>query len=405
MASAAALGFSQADILKLKEVLAQQTSCTYPSVPVVYLTGQGCSGCVTSLLNRVVDVAGGYYDADMVNALYTNALGLPPTPHAPVGQGTPNDPVPELNAVMDVADLLVGDGVGTLVPQLQPRTGWAPYPNGYITNVWNTTVMASAGWLPVGELVSLVEGGGPFVLLVEGAIPKRKQGRFCWVFDNADKNGASYTGNLPAGPVTAKDAFLWMASRCAFIINVGTCSSFGGIPAGKALDQGFPQDNVTLAKPTYKWLKWYNINTPYVNVPGCPPHPDWIIYPVAFYLINSILPALDAYNRPQATYGAGQSLCSDCSKFDNYDPATAAQQLGDPGCTKYLGCKGMYAHATCPKRGWNSADEGTKMNFCVGWQTDSPNPMVNGIGDARHVCQGCVEWNFPDGMSPFYEEK
>jgi Ni,Fe-hydrogenase I small subunit len=44
----------------------------------------------------------------------------------------------------------------------------------------------------------------------------------------------------------------------------------------------------------------------------------------------------------------------------------------------------------------NVFDDGTKNNWCVG----GPGGQ---IADARHPCQGCIEYDFPDGKSPFYE--
>lgn len=384
-ASAAALGFSQTDLLKLKEVLAAQTSCNYPTVPVIWLSGQSCSGCVVSILNRVLDVQGGYYDGDVASVLY-----------GPVPQGTPADPIPELNAVNDVADLLVGDAVGVLTGVPRSLT-WAPFPDGYITNTWNTTIVASAGDLQVDELNNVAQG--TFVLVVEGATPKRKQGRFCWVFDDPN-NYSGFAGNDPLGlnRITMRDAIRWLAPKAAFVLNFGTCSSFGGIPGAYG--------NKTKAKSTEKILDIYGLSATVVNCPGCPAHPDWMIYPVAYFLINGVLPPLDAYKRPQAIYGSGTSLCEQCSKFDAYSPATMAQQLGDAGCLKDLGCNGKWTHSDCPTRGWNTCDDGTKMNWCVGWQqSGAPNPgAVNGIGDARHPCQGCVQPDFPDGRSPFYSK-
>ena len=64
MASGAAMGFSQSDLMKLKEALATpQSSCAcgnigntqVPAPHAIYLVGQGCSGCVQSLTNYIAD--------------------------------------------------------------------------------------------------------------------------------------------------------------------------------------------------------------------------------------------------------------------------------------------------------------------------------------------------------------
>jgi hydrogenase small subunit len=427
--SAAALGLTQADILKLKEALAAQTACNVPTLPVIWLTGQACSGCVTSILNRVISVDGNYYDGDMLNALYGAGI---PTAH-------PNDPLGELNAVADVGDLLVGDAVGAdLALAGVPRNTWRwfaagdptsvpwaddlggvgqipnpnPFPNGFITNTWNTTVMASTGELEVPYLNSIVNSGDPFVLVVEGAIPQKWDGKGCLVFDNYPdplnpakgiiKNlpGSANNPSVTWGPadgirsVTMWEALIWIASKAHAVICYGTCSSFGGIPAAKG--------NKTLATSVTTILNNQGIATPVVNCPGCAPNPDWMIYPVAYFLIHSALPTLDTDKRPIATYS--NPLCANCTNGPAPTPngPNAATELGDKGCLMKFGCKGSQVHADCSSRMWNRFDDGTKNNWCVGAQAGANPGATLGICDARHPCQGCVDNSFPDGMSPFY---
>ena len=55
---------------------------------------------------------------------------------------------------------------------------------------------------------------------------------------------------------------------------------------------------------------------------------------------------------------------------------------------EFLGCKGKHTHSDCPIRKWNAGDANRYgVNWCV---------------EARSPCLGCVNPNFPDGMSPFY---
>ncbi len=335
MTSAAALGLSQADILKLKEALAAQTGCLTPTLPVIWLSGQACSGCVTSLLNRVVSVDGHYYDGDMLNVLYASGV---PIAH-------PNDPLGLAgNVVADTADLLVGDAVGGVLGLAGiPRNAWRwyaggnatsvlwaddvnailpalvkPFPGGYITNVWNTTIMASTGELEVPYLESIVNGTDPFVLIVEGSIPRAWNGKGCMVFDNYPDPALPAKGiikNLPWAPIDGKrsvsawEALLWMASRpnCLFIECIGTCSSYGGIPAGAG--------NRTDAQSVTTILNDAQITTPVVNIPGCPANPDWMMYPVAYAYINSLsLPPLDEIGRPTAIFNVSDHNCVTCPK-------------------------------------------------------------------------------------------
>ena len=412
-ASAAALGLSQMDLLKLEKALATpQTGCNTPGIQVVFMTGQACSGCQTSLLNRVVDVTGGYYDNDLLTAL---GVG--------VAQGTPSDPLGlDLNVVNDVADLLVGDAVRALtgiprnIPWADdlPGVGLLPtptnaFPNGFVTLDWLTTVQAGAGDINVAHLNSIVTGG-PFVLLLDGAIPTVDE-KFCFVFDNNPVNasGPAIISSLPTGSTTLSAALRWMlnSGNCLAAVCVGTCSSWGGVPAGKR--------NKTGAMDLINWVTNFEgpgsipSPPPIVRVPGCPPHPDWVVYPIAHALINGVASLLapgflTPDGRPAGTFPPRQSSgghCVDCPNGTGTGPAGPegqAEQLGDSGCMLGLGCKGPFTGADCPTRGKNTMDDGTKANWCVG----KGKFGTRIIGDARYVCHGCVEPLFPDYDDGFF---
>ena len=448
-ASAAALGLSQTDLLKLEKALAApQLDPEHKYSPsVIWLSGQACSGCPVSLLNRMVMTGGNYYDADLLNALALTGSTL--TEPTTIDVAT-NDPanhdsafVNPLAVVNDAADLLVGDAVRKLVPSLNRSLLWADdaadaadgtllptdtlldayvgaFPRGYITLEWNATVMAAAGDIPAAHLKNIVNGGGllgGFVLIVDGAIPDGTvrgvpgMDRYCYVFDNDDGSSGKIIDSIDHGQsVTAAEALAWMASAagCLGIIAQGTCASFGGIPAAKG--------NKTGAMSVTDFLASKDIEKAVINVPGCPPHPDWTVYPVAYILSHSTysvanglslaLPTLDEDNRPLAVYSGSRGndsdpFCLDCPNKD-LQGDDAAETLGDAGCLGGLGCKGPYTVGDCPIRGKNTSDKGESMNWCVGasGQNSVPgSPTVSHIGDARHPCQGCIMKDFPDWTS------
>jgi hydrogenase small subunit len=404
-ASAAALGLSQTDLLKLEKAMATpQTGCTSPSTSVVWIEGQCCTGCQVSLLNRVVDQggAGGYYDGDLLNLLDTLYNGAA----NPVSQGTPSDPVgTELNVVMDAADLLVGDAVSAVVPQLPalfPRAGWAPFNAGYVTLELLHTVQAGAGDINVAHLASIVNSGN-FVMLMDGSIPTTDP-KYCLVFDNEPvQGGGKIVPSLPAGSVTLSDALRWMLPQAIAAIAIGTCCAYGGIPAGKRNKTG------AISLPDFAANE--GIATPIIDVPGCPPHPDWIVYPVAYFLIHGAVCPLDEHKapwlpnhlgRPDAVFG-NQVLCHSCPNYDTQGTANRALFLGDDGCQATNGCKGPASMGDCNVRMKNIFDDGTKSNWCAAsGESTLLNPASN-IGEARYVCHGCIEPDFPDGKGPFFE--
>jgi hydrogenase small subunit len=420
-ASAAAMGFSEFDLLKLKEALAQpNTNCVgYSGYPVIWLSGQACSGCPSSLLNRVVDCdQTGYYDADIAGLQWNGA---------PVPQGTPSDPAgTPLNVVHDAADLLVGDAVGTLlglnsVPPAPPpgftrALTWASFPNGYIDLDWMITVNAGMSDLMVDNVLAPIGNTpGGFVLLVDGSIPFGRAGRFCLVFD--DPNSTTGAIKVPGTQsVSVKEALRWLAPNAIAVIAVGACASFGGIPGAKwadyksgVLKKG--NHGPTRARSVKYALDKWNITTPVVNCSGCPPQPDWIVYPIAYFIVNGSLPPLDADLRPRAMYPSdpGITQCQNCPR----DGQPYSSELGNSngnGCNRLVGCKGWKTQSNCSlRRHWMRLDDGTKNNWCVGGPRAGTNAALAAdtsltVSNGRYVCHGCVQRDFPDGQSPFFEE-
>ena len=195
---------------------------------------------------------------------------------------------------------------------------------------------------------------GKFVLVVEGAVSTKDDGIYCEV---GEHNGHG---------ITALQHVKDLATHAMAVINTGTCSAYGGIPGA--------DPNPTGIKPVTQILKEAGISTPVVNVPGCPPHPDWFVGTVATILIGG-LGALDVdeYGRPKAFYG--KRLHDNCQLRGSFDKGEFAKSFSDEGCLYELGCKGPVAYADCSHRKWNNG-----TNWCIG--CGSP-------------CIGCVEPEFP----------
>jgi hydrogenase small subunit len=312
------------------------------------------------------------------------------------------------------ADDVAAAADGTILPTNTLLAAYAgAFPTGYVTLEWNTTVMAAAGDIPAAHLKNIVNGSGllgAFVVIVDGAIPggfgdDSLSKNFCWVFDNDDGAGNQVCPTVPLGePVSVNEALKWMAQApgCLGIVAQGTCAAYGGIPGG--------QGNKTGAMGVAQYLADHGISTPVINVPGCPPHPDWTVYPVAYILSHSTypplslaLPTLDKFGRPKAVFSGSlnddSTFCTDCANKPTQGTLAAAQELGEAGCLGGLGCKGPYTIGDCPIRGKNTADDGVSMNWCVGASGDSGvpgTPTTSHIGEARHPCQGCIMPSFPD---------
>lgn len=223
--------------------------------------------------------------------------------------------------------------------------------------VYHPTLMGAAGDLATQTLNTA--SAGAFVLVVEGAIPTMFNGRTCSIYT---QNGL---------PVTALSAVQTLAPMAAKVLAVGTCASYGGITGAMPDPTGAKGvSEVAGVSP--------------INIPGCPPHPDWIVWTIANLLAGSTI-YLDSDRRPTYLYGATvHSKCSRKATSDHTErPEKWATSLNDTGlCMNALGCKGRLTYADCPIRQWNNG-----VNWCVG--ADSP-------------CQGCTQPGFPDFFAPLF---
>lgn len=224
---------------------------------------------------------------------------------------------------------------------------------------FHSTVMAAAGDLAISAAEAAYAQPG-YVLVVEGAIPRAHGGAYCYLWPG----------------MTALDAVHTFAQRASFVLAVGTCAAYGGIPGGAP--------NPTGATGVAEVLSG---QCAVVNIPGCPAHPDWIVGTIAHILVEGKAPKTDSLGRPRDYFQ--HTVHSRCPNKKRYsDMGLFAPELGQEGCLQHLGCSGQAASADCPDRMWNSPAQGAAgVNWCVG---------------ARNPCQGCTESDFPDGRSPFY---
>lgn len=274
--------------------------------PVIWIQGQGCTGCSVSLLNSVSP---------------------------------------------DIKQLLLE----------------------IISLEFHPTVMVSEGETALEHMYKVAEKfKGQFFLAVEGAIPVAANGKYCIV------------GEIGHKEKSMVDVTLELGKMAAATVAIGTCAAYGGIPAAKGSQTG--------ATSVGDLFKKNGVKTPVVNIPGCPPHPDWIVGTIAFALKNvadlglakglgEVVKILDDKGRPTPFFG--KNIHSNCPYLKHYDSSKFSKIFTDKdGCRLELGCKGPNTNADCYQRKWNGG-----LNWCV----------------ENAVCIGCVEPGFPDEMSPFYE--
>jgi len=239
-------------------------------------------------------------------------------------------------------------------------------PGKHVNLRFHTTVMAGAGDIVIKEMKETSQKKrGSYILVVEGAIPTA---------GNAVEYGS--LGEEKGKEVSMIDRVESLGRDALAVISLGTCAAFGGIAAGAPNPAG--------CISVSELFKQLNISTPLINVPGCPPHPDWFVGTVATVLLSGLpKPAeLDEHKRPKAFYG--KLIHENCTRRAYFEEGKFAKKFSDPGCLNELGCKGPVTYADCPLRLWNGG-----VNWCIG--SGAP-------------CIGCVEPGFPDQLAPFYQK-
>ena len=110
-----------------------------------------------------------------------------------------------------------------------------------------------------------------------------------------------------------------------------------------------------------------------VNIPGCPTHPDWIVWCAVQLLSGNPIP-LDSYGLPTQFFST--TVHDQCPQNGNTKVTTFGV---DNNCLMDLGCWGPMTMANRPSQKWNN-----QVNWCV----DANAPC---IGSYR----ACISWHKP----------
>jgi hydrogenase small subunit len=215
----------------------------------------------------------------------------------------------------------------------------------------------------------------PFVLLVEGSIPNETI--------NGDGHWAAMGQDPVSGqPITTNEWVDRLSPKAAAVVAVGTCATYGGIPAMKNNPTG------AMGLPDYLGWNWKSkLGIPIVCIPGCPAQPDntteVILYLALMLAGLAPLIELDEALRPKWLFN--RTVHESCNRAAFYEHGDFATEYGsDYRCLVKLGCKGPVVKCNVPRRGW-----------------------VNGIGGCPNVggiCMACTMPGFPDKYMPFMDE-
>lgn len=215
-----------------------------------------------------------------------------------------------------------------------------------------------------------------FVVVYEGSIANERLN---------DKNGG-YFSALGTRKVDGEDQpfptanmLALMAPHAAAIIAIGTCATWGGIPAAAG--------NVTGSMGLMDFLGENYRSTlglPVVNIPGCAPQGDNFTETVAAVLLYlqgiGPLPEFDSLGRPAWLFS--DTVHQGCTRGGFFEEGIFAREYGDKECLVDVGCWGPVVQCNINKRG-----------------------AVNHVGGCMNIgapCIGCTMPGFPDAFAPFY---
>jgi quinone-reactive Ni/Fe-hydrogenase small subunit len=205
---------------------------------------------------------------------------------------------------------------------------------------YHETLQAAAGHDADKQLDEAVEHfKDKYLLFVEGAIPMGMNGQF---------------GTIGASGETFHDHLIRMSKHAAAVVAVGTCATFGGIPAAAP--------NPTGAVGVMDLVK----GKPIVNIPACPANPANMVGVILHFVLTGQIPELDSLLRPKFAFG--YRIHDNCERRAHFDAGEFVEEWGDEGaknnfCLYKVGCKGPMTFNNCSIIRYN---EGTNWPIGVG---------------------------------------
>jgi hydrogenase small subunit len=227
------------------------------------------------------------------------------------------------------------------------------------------------------ELAAEGKLDAPYVIILEGS-----------AVDDSLIAGDGYWVGLGARPghedgrqvISVMEWIDRMAPGAAAAIAIGTCATWGGIPAAEG--------NPTGAMGLMDYLgKDYRsaFGLPVINIPGCAPVGDNFTEVVAMILHflqgTGPLPEFDELGRPAWQFH--HTVHDRCVRGGYYEEGVFAKKYGDPECLVELGCWGPVVQCNIVERG--------AMRHHGGCMSQGG------------ICIGCTMPGFPDKFSPFYK--
>jgi hydrogenase small subunit len=238
-----------------------------------------------------------------------------------------------------------------------------PGPADILTNmislVYHSNISAAQG-ADVMRVIDQVTSGNDFIFALEGSIPTKMP-------ESCTMGGRTLESILVPALRNAKA-----------IVAIGTCASFGGIPAAEGNQTG------AVGLREFMEQKGIPVQNRLLNCPGCPVHPEEV-WGTLSYVVSKGYPPVDPKLLTPSMFYA-HSVHDNCPRFHYWEKEVFAKHFGDEeGCLFKLGCLGPLSHTSCPRRQWNGG-----VNWCI---------------RAGAPCLGCTSEHFAKQRDfPFYRK-
>jgi len=228
------------------------------------------------------------------------------------------------------------------------------------------------------EMAQNGELDAPYVCIYEGSIADERIAGATGGYFSA--MGDQVMDNDEDQPFPTASRLKVMAERAAAVIAIGTCATWGGIPAATGNPTGAMSVMDFLGKDYRSAL-----GLPVINIPGCAPVGDNFTETIAVILMFlqglGPLPEFDELGRPAWLFS--ETVHRGCNRAGYYEEGVFAEDYGDKECLVEIGCWGPVVNCNIVSRGAQS-----HMGGCMA---------------AGGPCIGCTMPGFPDKFAPFYK--
>lgn len=199
------------------------------------------------------------------------------------------------------------------------------------------TLSAAAGWSMEEAKAQTIEAGN-YILVYEGAVLEGWNGEALRV---ADHPGTEHLAEA--------------AENANAVLAVGSCAVNGGWMAA--------HPNPSHALGVQQFLQKQGIDTPVINIPGCPVNPEWIEAVLVDAVLVGNLPELNGESKPSVIFN--QTIHDNCQRRGHFENGEFVYAFGTEEeakgyCLYPMGCRGPQTKSNCGVVRWNH-----RRSWCV----------------------------------------